>query len=108
MTGYVMTNNPRPVTGPGAFDGLKRMSLAEAREVVPMRGRIFHVETLTDVTDEKENWPRVPSDSFPEELTRACPRCGSRHVILEWVPRRATVPGYSLVSCGACGLIEVR
>ena len=49
---YVVTFDPRPVTGPGAIGGLRRMTLREARDVltlaasIPKRGRIVDAETL--------------------------------------------------------------
>ena len=51
---YVVTFDQRPVTGPGAVDGLRRMTLAEARKLrdyaarIPKRGRIVNTETLED------------------------------------------------------------
>lgn len=30
-------------------------------------------------------WPLVPSDRFPGETCLACPRCGSRNVVLSCV-----------------------
>jgi hypothetical protein len=49
---YVVTFDPRPVTGPGAIEGLRRMPLDEARGVlteaghIPKHGRIVHAVTL--------------------------------------------------------------
>lgn len=49
---FVVTFNPRPITGPGSVDQLRQMSLQEARELVayaasiPKHGRIVNVETL--------------------------------------------------------------
>lgn len=55
MSKYVVTFDPRPVVGPGAIAGLRRMTLTEAREVIamaariPKRGRIIDAETLEQV-----------------------------------------------------------
>jgi hypothetical protein len=49
---FVVTFDPRPVYGPGAIDGLRRMSLADARALldlaasIPKRGRIVNAATL--------------------------------------------------------------
>ena len=48
---YVVTFDPRPVTGPGAIKGLRRMTLDEARKLkadaLPYRdGRIVEADTL--------------------------------------------------------------
>lgn len=49
---YVVTFNPRPVTGPGSIDGLRRMTLPDARALrteasrIPKSGRIVDAETL--------------------------------------------------------------
>lgn len=54
---YVVTFNPCPITGPGALDGLRRMTLDEARTVVataariPKRGRIINADTLAEEAD---------------------------------------------------------
>lgn len=51
-TVYAVTFDPRPVKGMGALDGLRRMTLPEARAVIatasliPKRGRIISVDTL--------------------------------------------------------------
>lgn len=53
---YVVTFDPRPVAGPGAIDGLRRMTLREARRVlvlaasIPKHGRIIDADTLAEVT----------------------------------------------------------
>lgn len=51
---HVVTFDPRPVTGPGALDGLRRMSLQEARELqrgaFPRIGRIINADTLAEVS----------------------------------------------------------
>ena len=55
MSTYVVTFDRRPVVGPGAIDGLRQMSLAEARKLVaeagriPKYGRIISTETLEEV-----------------------------------------------------------
>jgi hypothetical protein len=52
---YVVTFNPAPVTCVGMLDGLRRMSLSDARSLresaslIPMSGRIINVETLETV-----------------------------------------------------------
>jgi hypothetical protein len=49
---YVVTFNPRPIAGPGAISGLRRMPLDEARKVltlaarIPKHGRIVDAATL--------------------------------------------------------------
>ena len=49
---YVVTFDPRPVAGPGAIDGLRRMPLDGARGVlteagrIPKHGRIVNADTL--------------------------------------------------------------
>lgn len=49
---YVVTFDPRPVSGAGAVAGLRRMPLAEARDLtavasrIPKCGRIVNAETL--------------------------------------------------------------
>lgn len=47
---YVVTFDRRPVAGPGAIEGLKRMPLAEAHSLVtdthPRHGRIVNAKTL--------------------------------------------------------------
>lgn len=51
---YVVTFDPRPVVGPGALDGLRRMTLPEAQEIkalalrIPKHGRVIDVETLEE------------------------------------------------------------
>jgi hypothetical protein len=53
---YVVTFDPRPVTGPGAIEGLRRMPLDEARGVlteagrIPKHGRIVNAVTLDVVS----------------------------------------------------------
>jgi hypothetical protein len=53
----VVTFDPRPVIGPGAIDGLRRMSLDAAHKLVadarPRRGRIVRVETLEVIGGER-------------------------------------------------------
>ncbi len=55
LTHYVVTFDPRPVIGPGALDGLKRMPLADARKLksdaalIPKWGHIIDTNTLTEV-----------------------------------------------------------
>jgi len=57
---YVVTFNPDRIAGPGAIDGLRRMTLADARKLVagaaliPMHGRIVNAETLEVVATEVE------------------------------------------------------
>lgn len=51
---YVVTFDPRPVAGPGAIAGLKRMTLTEARKLrafaMPtMVGRVVNATTLDTV-----------------------------------------------------------
>lgn len=52
---YVVTFDSRPVIGPGALTGLKRMPLADARKLkedaarIPKWGHIIDTETLTEV-----------------------------------------------------------
>lgn len=50
---FVVTFNPDPVVGPGAIDGLRRMSLDDARKLIefaiPMHGRIINAGTLEEV-----------------------------------------------------------
>lgn len=54
-TAYVVTFDPRPVSGPGAIAGLQRMTLDQARETltiaarIPKRGRIIDAATLSEV-----------------------------------------------------------
>lgn len=51
---YVVTFARGPITGPGALDGLRRMSLADARTLlvtaagIPKAGRIVHALTLDE------------------------------------------------------------
>jgi hypothetical protein len=53
---YVVSLDTRPIAGPGALTGLRRMSLTEAREVAALavralrRPRIVHVDSLTVVS----------------------------------------------------------
>lgn len=53
---FVVTFNPRPVAAPGSLKGLRRMSLADARDLVRlatplyMRGRIINTETLAEAS----------------------------------------------------------
>jgi hypothetical protein len=53
---YVLTFDPRPVTSAEALNGLRRMPLAEARDLsaeaarIPMHGRIIDAETLEVVS----------------------------------------------------------
>lgn len=53
-TSYVVTFNPHPVAGPGALEGLRRMSLTEALETVslaasiPRAGRVINAHTLEE------------------------------------------------------------
>lgn len=52
---YVVTLDARPITGPGALTGLRRMPIAEAREVAALAARtmrhprIVHVDTFAVV-----------------------------------------------------------
>jgi len=52
---YVVTFDRRPVAGPGALDGLRRMDLDEARSTlrlasrIPKHGRIIDTQTLEPV-----------------------------------------------------------
>ena len=52
---YVLTFNPDPIAGPGAIEGLRHWTLAEARDLqayaatVPMHGRIVDTVTLEGV-----------------------------------------------------------
>lgn len=54
---YVVTFDPRPITGPGAIEGLRRMSLEDAQDLlswaarIPKHGRIVHAETLSPQRD---------------------------------------------------------
>jgi hypothetical protein len=54
MSEYVVTFDPRPIVGAGALAGLRRMTLAEARETaavaarIPKVGRIIDAETLAE------------------------------------------------------------
>ena len=53
---YVVTFDPRPVAGPGAIAGLRRMSLDDARRLladaarIPHHGRIIDADTLETVS----------------------------------------------------------
>jgi hypothetical protein len=51
---YVVTFDRRPIHGPGALTGLRRMTLDDARRLVafahPRTGRIVHVGTLAVVS----------------------------------------------------------
>lgn len=52
---YVVTFDQREITGPGAIDGLKRMTLGEATALlelaarIPKHGRIVNAQTLATV-----------------------------------------------------------
>lgn len=52
---YVVTLDRRPITGPGAITGLRRMPIGEARDVAALavramrRPRIVHADTLAVV-----------------------------------------------------------
>ena len=49
---YVVTFDPRPVAGPGAIKGLRRMTLSDARSLradAVRDGRIVNVRTLETV-----------------------------------------------------------
>ena len=52
---YVVTFDPRPAYGPGSVDGLRRMTLADARDLladallIPKHGRIVNAATLETI-----------------------------------------------------------
>lgn len=66
MSQYVVTFDPRPVVGPGALTGLRRMNLAEAQRLlseaarIPKRGRIVDAETLEVVQSTAQKSRRRP------------------------------------------------
>lgn len=84
---YVVTFDPRPVAGPGAIEGLRRMTLAEAHATltvadrIPKSGRIIDAVTLaTVVLAEPVRTPAPapgeaknrPAETAPVDLDVAC------------------------------------
>lgn len=59
---YVVTFDRRPIHGPGAISGLRRMTLADALETVaiasriPKTGRIIDADSLQEVTPAERLW----------------------------------------------------
>lgn len=63
---HAVTFDPRPIAGPGSLDGLRRMTLADARSLVEdaakgrrRRGRIIDTRTLAEVPPYPPEWTLV-------------------------------------------------
>lgn len=79
---YVVTFDRRPGLGVGGFDGLRRMTLAEAQAVLRTaaafkRGRVINVESLKEVSD--DDITRQSVDAYPQReyplLGFGAPQC---------------------------------